>query len=114
MAAPVTVRMLPAFGSGGVTTGTVGPSQQPLRSYSASGGQTIDATGDMSGDAAVLSSSGLFLAFCLSGTAATRRASTPSNFFKPGVLWLDTDNTAQGVILFDGATWRLPTGAAVA
>jgi hypothetical protein len=111
--ANVNVRMLPANASGGQVVGSVGPSQQPLRSYAASGGQTIDAVGGLDGDAAVLASSGLFLAFCLSGTAATRRASTPSNYFKPGTLWLDTDSLSQGVIMWDGLTWRLPTGSAV-
>jgi hypothetical protein len=111
--ANVNVRMIPAFGSGAVVAASVGPSQSPTRSYAASGGQVIDAVGAMDGDASVLSSAG-FISVCLSGTAATRRASTPGGFFRPGAQWLDTDNPAQGIIVFDGATWRAPTGAAVA
>jgi hypothetical protein len=105
----MTFRMLPAV-SGGSAVGAVGPSQSPTRSYSCASGSAVDVT---MGDETVLVSQD-FIPVCLSGSASTRRASTPPNYFRVGQFWLDTDNTAQGILVYDGATWRLPTGAAVA
>jgi len=106
----ITVRCVPAFGSGGNVVGSVGPSQQPTKVYQAAGGSVIDCA---LGEEATLVSQG-FIVLCFSGAAATRRASTPGGYFRPGQLWLDTDSAGQGIIVFDGATRRAPTGAAVA
>jgi hypothetical protein len=111
--AVVTTRMLPANASGGTVSGSLGPAQQPTKVVSCAVGSAVDVAGfgDAS-EANALVSQG-FVSVCASGTAATRRSLTPGGNVKAGTLWLDVDNTSQGVIVFDGLAWRLPTGVAV-
>jgi hypothetical protein len=110
----VNIRMLPANGSGSTVNGVCGspnPNDLARRYYSATGGQTIDATGYPDGDAAVLASQG-FLPVCASGTTALRNSLTPGKHFKPGTLYLDT--TIGLIVCWDGASWRNPVNGAVA
>lgn len=101
-----TVRMLPVNGN---ATGWAGsPSNVAARrSYTATPGQTIDATDEE--DASTLTSQG-FIVIGGSGTTAARPTTT--GLIKPGYFYVDT--TLNLVIVWDGANWRNPvTGAAV-
>jgi hypothetical protein len=105
--------MLPANGSGGTVTGVCGsnnPNDPNRRYYSATGGQTIDASGWPDGDATALTSQG-FLAVCASGTTALRNGASAGGYFKPGVLFLDT--TLGLIVVWDGLAWRNPVNGNV-
>lgn len=105
----MSVRMVPAGGPGGQAQGVagapvVGPGQ---RFYNVNAGSFTDVPGDMSGDAAVLSSQG-FLPVALSGTTAQRPSSTGN--IHPGLLYLDT--SLNLFVVWTGTVWVNPiTGA---
>jgi hypothetical protein len=53
-----------------------------------------------------------FIQVCMSGSAAARRASMPSGYFKPSQQWIDLENPTQ-ILTYDGFVFRLPNGTAV-
>src|SRR5438045_275572 len=102
----INTRMLPANASGGAVTGFAGspnPADPSRRYYSASAGQTIDATSLPDADAAVLASQG-FIPICASGSTALRNSLSPSGYFKLGTLYLDV--TLGLIVCWDGLNWR--------
>jgi hypothetical protein len=107
----VTTRMLPVNASGGVVSGSLGPSQSPTKTYSCNVGSVIDVAGyGEASEAGQLLSQG-FVAVGASGTTATRQAA--SGYFKAGALFIDT--TLSLVLMWDGLVWRnVVSGAAVA
>jgi hypothetical protein len=108
----LTTRMLPANAVGGAVVGFAGAgSQDPSRrSYSASAGQFIDASGPPDADASVLASQG-FIPICASGTTVQRNQLSPGGYFRPGTLYLDT--VLAKIVCWDGLNWRDPVTAAV-
>jgi hypothetical protein len=107
----VNTRMLPVGASGGVVSGSLGPSQAPTKTYNCNVGSTIDVAGfgDAS-EANQLVSQG-FAVVGASGSSATRQAVTPSGYFKAGTLYVDT--TLSLVLFFDGLVWRNPVNGNV-
>jgi hypothetical protein len=108
----ITTRMLPVNASGGVVSGSLGPSQSPTKTYSCNVGSVIDVAGygDAS-EASQLVSQG-FAVVGASGTSATRQTAA-IGYFKAGALFVDT--TLSLVLMWDGLVWRnVVSGAAVA